>query len=96
MNDIIMAAAVGGLAGAVYGFVGYFKNKNTDDMFKGFEWENFGITVVGSGLVGAGAGYSGLAYDVYSASVYGVVITQFVRAAFAGAKAYFDKKGKKK
>lgn len=92
MEDIIITALMGGLAGAVYGAVGYFKNKTADDTFDGFEWENFGITVVGSGLLGAGAGYTGLAYDAFSASVYGAFLMIVVRKAFKGLKAYFGKK----
>jgi len=92
MESLIVTAIYGGVAGFVYGVVGYFKNRSADNMFKEFDISKFGSTVLGSAIIGAGAAYSGMAYDVFAASAMGVVITQFAKSLFNGLKVYLAKK----
>ena len=88
---MVVESIIGGLiAGAAYGIVGYVKAKG-DDSDINFDWNDFGITVVGSALIGGYAFYSGGAIDVVSASAVGVVVTQAVRKLWTISLAYLDK-----
>lgn len=80
MTDMVMSIISGALAGLIYGGMGYFRNRNTADMFDGFKWKSFGSTVVGSAVFGAFAAYSGLAYDEIAASAMGLAFTQFLKS----------------
>jgi len=81
MEDLLVTVAWSAIAGAGYGLVGYFKNKKQENLFEGFDINTFIPTIVGSAVIGGGAAYSGVTYDVMSASMFGVVVYQFLRKA---------------
>lgn len=56
MMDIIVSAIIGGVAGAVYGLVNYFKRPEKEN----FDKVKFSSTVVISAIAGASIGYSGI------------------------------------
>jgi hypothetical protein len=81
MDLILMAQLLlsGAIAGAIWGIVGYIRNKEEDDLFESFDLDIIAPTIIGSAFIGAYAYASGLTLDVASASVYGVVLTQIAR-----------------
>jgi hypothetical protein len=88
---MVVEGLIGGLiAGAAYGIIGYVKAKDNDSEIT-FDWNDFGITVVGSAIIGGYSVYSGLGIDVVSASAIGVVVTQAVRKLWTISLAYLDK-----
>jgi hypothetical protein len=80
--DMLVGIGAGALAGAVYGLTGYFKNKKQEDMFEGFNSQQFSISVVGSAVCGAMASYTGASFDAVSAGAFGVVIYQVISNIF--------------
>ena len=78
------SAFVGALAGAVYGFVGYFKNKKKAEIeseLVKFEWKTLLTTVAGAAIIGGYATYAGLPFDVASNGAIGLLVTQFIKQA---------------
>lgn len=82
IEDVLLSAG----AGAVFGIVGYFKNRKQESYFDGFDVKSFATTVACSAIIGAGAKYSGVTPDAFSASAVGVVVTQFIRKLIGSFK----------
>jgi len=79
MTDVLIGTGYAALAGAIYGVVGYFKNKKQEDYFKGFNAVDFAVSVLGSAVIGGIASYMGLSPTEVAAGPIGVFVYQFVR-----------------
>lgn len=81
MEELIMSFVGAAIAGGVYAAVSYFKNKQKDDLFKGFNVKSFIVTVLGSAIISVVAMYGGVTPDVVSSSLAGPFIYQALRKA---------------
>jgi len=78
METILYSAVAGG----IYAFVGYFKNKRREEYFEGFDLGGFLSTVVGSAVIGGISAYAGVAPDAIASSAIGVAVYQTLRKLF--------------
>ena len=84
VEDLILLAepvAFAMIAGGVYAFVGYFKNKKNDQLFDGFNSGSFIVTVAGGAIIAGVASYMGVTPDVVSSGLIGPFVYQFLRKA---------------
>lgn len=80
LEEIAIGIGTAALAGAVYGFVGYFKNKKQEDIFVEFDLKAFLTGVVGAAAMGGFAVVGGVTPEM---TVFvGPIVFQTLRKAF--------------
>jgi hypothetical protein len=87
--DILVNIGASAAAGIIYGAVGYFKNKKQEEVFDGFDYGDFSVSVICSAAIGGAATYMGMTPDAFAASTTGVMVYQMVKKAIS---ALFQKK----